>query len=114
MKRMYALLALAASALALEVAPIRVSAELTFRLFPELVVVERVPEPAGIVVVYQGSRAEAVFRFHDQDLRARGWQRVRYEVKKNEWKAEYRKGRAKASLSVKDKKGRIEVRLKED
>ena len=36
-----------------------------------------------------------------------------YEVKKGEWKAEYRKGKAKAKLSVKDKKGRVEVRLKE-
>ncbi len=113
MNRVYALLVLAASALALEVGPIRVSADLTIRLFPQLVVVERVPEPSGIVVVYQGSQAESVFRFHDQDLRARGWQRVKYEVKKNEWKAEYRKGKAKASLSVKDKKGRIEVRVKE-
>lgn len=113
MNRVYALLVLAASALALEVEPIRVSADLTIRLFPQLVVVERVPEPSGIVVVYQGSQAESVFRFHDQDLRARGWQRVKYEVKKNEWEAEYRKGKAKASLSVKDKKGRIEVRVKE-
>ncbi len=31
----------------------------------------------------------------------------------NEWRAEYRKGKAKATLSVKDKKGRVEVRLKE-
>jgi hypothetical protein len=38
---------------------------------------------------------------------------VKYEVKKDEWKAEYRKGKAKAKLSVKDKKGRVEVRLKE-
>jgi hypothetical protein len=38
---------------------------------------------------------------------------VKYEVKKDEWKAEYRKGKAKAKLPVKDKKGRVEVRLKE-
>jgi hypothetical protein len=29
---------------------------------------------------------------------------VKYEVKKDEWKAEYRKGKAKAKLPVKDKK----------
>lgn len=74
---------------------------------------ERVTEPQGIVVVYQASQAEAVFRYHDLDLRRRGWVRVKYEVKKGEWKAEYRKGKAKARLSVKDKKGRVEVRLKE-
>ncbi|MGQ9510679.1 MAG: hypothetical protein ACUVS9_02040, partial [Thermaceae bacterium] len=69
---------MAPSALALEV-----GVDLSIRLFPELVVVEKLPEPSGIAVVYEGSRAEAVFRFHDQDLRARGWQRVKLEVKKN-------------------------------
>jgi hypothetical protein len=79
------------------------------------VVVERVAEPQGIVVVYNASKAEVIFRYYDEDLRRRGWVRVKYEVKKDEWKAEYRKGKAKAKakLSVKDKKGRVEVRLKE-
>ncbi len=92
---------------------VRLTATLAFDLFPQAVVVERVVEPQGIVVVYGGSQAGAVFRYHDEDLRRRGWVRVKYEVKKNEWKAEYRKGKAKATLSVKDKKGRVEVRLKE-
>ena len=80
---------------------------------PQAMVVERVTEPQGIVVVYRASQAEAVFRYHDLDLRCRGWVRVKYEVKKGEWKAEYCKGKAKAKLSVKDKKDRVEVRLKE-
>ncbi len=103
------LLPFLALALALEV---QLSASLSFTLFPQ-VVVERILEPQGVVVVYQARGAEAVFRYHDEDLRRRGWVRVKYEVKKDEWKAEYRKGKAKARLSVKDKKGRVEVRLKE-
>ncbi|TBH21388.1 hypothetical protein [Thermus thermamylovorans] len=98
------------SAWALEV---RLSGTLVFDLFPQAVVVERFPEPQGLVVVYRYSQAEAIFRHHDADLRRRGWVRVKYEVKRGEWKAEYRKGKAKAKLSVKDKKGRVEVRLKE-
>lgn len=104
------LLPFLALALALEV---QLSASLSFTLFPQAVVVERIPEPQGVVVVYQARGAEAVFRYHDEDLRRRGRVRVKYEVKKGEWKAEYRKGKAKARLSVKDKKGRVEVRLKE-
>ena len=110
MKRWLAFLPFLALAWALE---LRVTASLVVDLFPQAVVVERVTEPQGIVVVYQDSQAEAVFRYHDLDLRRRGWVRVKYEVKKGEWKAEYRKGKAKAKLSVKDKKGRVEVRLKE-
>lgn len=102
------ILAASATALALELS---VTASLSVSLFPQAVVVERVPEPQGLVVVYNYSRPEAVFRYHDEDLRRRGWVRVKYEVKKGEWKAEYRK--AKAKLSVKDKKGQVEVRLKE-
>ena len=104
------ILAASATALALELS---VTASLSVSLFPQAVVVERVPEPQGLVVVYNYSRPEAVFRYHDEDLRRRGWVRVKYEVKKGEWKAEYRKGKAKAKLSVKDKKGQVEVRLKE-
>jgi len=110
MRRLVLVLPLLALAWALE---IRVTAELSFGLFPQAVVVERVAEPKGILVVYTASQAEAVFRHHDLDLRRRGWVRVKHEVKKGEWKAEYRKGNAKAKLSVKEKKGRVEVRLKE-
>ncbi|GGM97913.1 hypothetical protein GCM10007092_09520 [Thermus composti] len=110
MRRLILALPFLALAWALEV---RVTAELSLGLFPQAVVVERVAEPQGILVVYGASRAEAVFRYHDEDLRRRGWVRTKYQVKKKEWKAEYRKGKAKATLSVKDKKGRVEVRLKE-
>jgi hypothetical protein len=110
MGRLFWLVPFFALAWALEV---QVSASLSFNLFPQAVVVERVAELQGIVVVYNASKAEAIFRYHDEDLRRRGWVRVKYEVKKDEWKAEYRKGKAKAKLSVKDKKGRVEVRLKE-
>ncbi len=90
---------------ALEVGPtpsleLRIGASLSFNLFPQAVVVERLPEPQGMVVVYRHSQAEAIFRYHDEDLRRRGWVRVKYEVKKGEWKAEYKKGKAKAKLSV--------------
>jgi hypothetical protein len=110
MRRLFWLVPFFALAWALEV---QVSANLSFNLFPQAVVVERVAEPRGIVVIYNASKAEAIFRYHDEDLRRGGWVRVKYEVKKDEWKAEYRKGKAKAKLSVKDKKGRVEVRLKE-
>ncbi len=110
MRRLLWLVPLLGLGLGLE---LRITASLAFSLFPQAVAVERVPEPQGLVVVYASSQAEAIFRYHDQDLGQRGWTRVRYEVKKGEWKAEYRKGRAKAKLSVKDKGGRVEVRLKE-
>jgi len=92
---------------------ITLSAELRITLVPNLVVVQRFPEPQGVVVVYQTSRLEPVFGYHDRDLRARGWQRVKYEYKKGSYKAEYRRGKGKARLEVKDKKGRVEVRVKE-
>ena len=117
MRRILGLLPLLLLAWALEVSPsgseFRLTASLSFSLFPQAVVVERLPEPQGLLVVYRYSQAGAIFRYHDQDLRRRGWVRVKYEVKKDEWKAEYKKGKAKAKLSVKDKKGRVEVRLKE-
>ncbi|WP_243090519.1 hypothetical protein [Thermus neutrinimicus] len=118
MRRMLGMLPLLLLAWALEVNPsspleLRITASLSFNLFPQAVVVERFPEPQGLVVVYRYSQAEAIFRHHDEDLRRRGWVRVKYEVKKDEWKAEYKKGKAKARLSVKDKKGRVEVRLKD-
>ncbi|MDM7324742.1 MAG: hypothetical protein P3W93_007140 [Thermus sp.] len=118
MRKILGILPLLALAWALEVNPsspmeLRITASLSFSLFPQGVVVERVAEPQGLLVVYRYSRAEAIFRYHDEDLRRRGWVRVKYEVKKDEWKAEYKKGKAKAKLSVKDKKGRVEVRLRE-
>lgn len=118
MRRILGILPLLLLAWALEVNPtgsmeLRLTASLSFNLFPQAVVVERLPEPQGLLVVYRYSQAEAIFHYHDQDLRRRGWVRVKYEVKKDEWKAEYKKGKAKAKLSVKEKKGRVEVRLKE-
>ncbi|WP_038071572.1 hypothetical protein [Thermus scotoductus] len=118
MRRILGMLPLLVLAWALEVNPsgsmeLRITATLSFNLFPQAVVVERLPEPQGLVVVYRYSQAGAIFRYHDEDLRRRGWVRVKYEVKKDEWKAEYKKGKARAKLSVKDKKGRVEVRLKE-
>ncbi|WP_135257782.1 hypothetical protein [Thermus caldilimi] len=118
MRRLFGILPLLLLAWALEVSPsnpleLRITATLSFNLFPQAVVVERLPEPQGLLVVYRYSQAEAIFRYHDADLRRRGWVRVKYEVKKDEWKAEYKKGKAKAKLSVKDKKGRVEVRLRE-
>ncbi|WP_038055985.1 hypothetical protein [Thermus amyloliquefaciens] len=118
MRGILGMLPLLLLAWALEASPapsleLRLTASLSFSLFPQAVVVERFPEPQGLVVVYRYAQAEAIFRHHDEDLRRRGWVRVKYEVKKGEWKAEYKKGKAKAKLSVKDKKGRVEVRLKE-
>ena len=70
---------------ALEVNPsgsmeLRITATLSFNLFPQAVVVERLPEPQGLVVVYRYAQAGAIFRYHDEDLRRRGWVRVKYEV----------------------------------
>jgi hypothetical protein len=112
MKGRFVVLLLALGSLSLA-QQITVTGELRISLVPSLVVVQRIPEPQGIVVVYVASRIDEVFIYHDRDLRARGWQRVKYEPKKGAYKAEYRRGKAKARLEVKDKKGRIEVRFKE-
>jgi hypothetical protein len=97
----------------LQVPTITVSAELSISLVPNIVVVEQVPEPQGIVVVYTANDALALFNYHDTDLRSRGWEQVKYEMKKDGYKAEYRRAGAKAKLEVKDKHGQIEVKLKE-
>lgn len=70
MRRILGMLPLLLLSWALEVGPtpsleLRVSARLSFNLFPQAVVVERFPEPEGIVVVYH------------EDLRRKGWVRVR-------------------------------------
>ncbi|KIQ54673.1 hypothetical protein [Meiothermus taiwanensis] len=90
-----------------------ISADIRIALVPGLVVVERVPEPQGIVVVYRSSRAAEVYAHHHRDLVARGWTRVKYQAGGGHYKSEYRKGRAKAKLEVRDRRGRIEVRVKE-
>jgi hypothetical protein len=119
MKRWFVVLVLALGSLSLaqqitvSVPVLTVTGELRISLVPNLVVVQRVPEPQGIVVVYVANRIDQVFIYHDRDLRARGWQRVKYESKKDGYKAEYRRGKAKARLEVKDKKGRVEVKVKE-
>lgn len=114
MRRILALGLLVVSAMGLALKP-SVTASSSVSPFPQGVVVERVPEPQGLVTVYSYSRPdlEAIFRYYDEDLRRRGWVPVKYEVEINEWEAEYRKGNAKVKLSVKNKKGRVEVRLKE-
>lgn len=90
-----------------------ISADVRITLVPGLVVVERVPEPQGIVVVYRSSRVAEVYDYHHRDLVARGWTRVKYQVGNGQYKSEYRKGRAKAKLEVRDRRGRIEVQVKE-
>jgi hypothetical protein len=92
---------------------ITVSAELSISLVPNIVVVEQIPEAQGIVVVYTADDALTLFNYHDADLRSRGWEQMKYEMKKDGYKAEYRRGKAKAKLEVKDKHGQIEVKLKE-
>ncbi len=121
MKRWLALLVLASVALAqiritVETPPpptLVVGAEVRIGLVPGVVVLERVPEPQGIRVVYQSSRVAEVYAHHHRDLVARGWTRVKYQVKEGRYQAEYRRGRAKAKLEVREHKGRIEVRVKE-
>ncbi|WP_297854728.1 hypothetical protein [Meiothermus sp.] len=90
-----------------------VSADVRITLVPGVVVVERVPEPQGILVVYQSSRVAEVYAYHHRDLVARGWTRVKYQAGDGRYKSEYRRGRAKAKLEVRDRRGRIEVRVKE-
>lgn len=89
-----------------------IHADLRITLVPNLVVVERVPEPQGILVVYRSSRVAEVYDYHHRDLTARGWTRVKYQARGSEYKAEYRKGRAKAKLEVRDRRGRVEVKVK--
>lgn len=121
MKWFVAVLVLSSIALAqirvtLETPPpptITLSADVRIALVPGLVVVERVPEPQGIIVVYRSSRVAEVYAYHHRDLVARGWTRVKYQAGDGRYKSEYRRGRAKAKLEVRDRRGRIEVRVKE-
>jgi len=92
---------------------ITVSADVQISLVPGIVVVERTPEPQGIVVVYRSSQLAQVYAHHHRDLVCRGWTRVKYQAGEGSYKSEYRKGRAKAKLEVRDRRGRIEVRIKE-
>lgn len=91
-----------------------VTTELRVSLVPNVVVVEQIREPQGILVVYRSSQPYSTFAYHDRDLRGRGWQRVKYQAKGGRYHAEYRRGRAKAKLEVRDHKGRVEVRVHED
>ncbi|PZA06735.1 hypothetical protein EWH23_09160 [Meiothermus sp. PNK-Is4] len=90
-----------------------VTGELRVGLVPNVVVVEQVREPQGIVVVYRSSQPYNTFVYHDRDLRDRGWTRVKYQAKGGHYRAEYRRGRTKAKLEVQDRKGRVEVRIRE-
>jgi len=90
-----------------------VTSELRVSLVPNVVVVEQVREPQGIVVVYRSSQPYSTFTYHDRDLRSRGWTRVKYQAKGGRYQAEYRRGRAKAKLEVKGHKDRVEVRMRE-
>ncbi|GEM84576.1 MAG: hypothetical protein KatS3mg074_873 [Meiothermus sp.] len=90
-----------------------ISTDVRIALVPGVVVVERVPEPQGILVVYRSSRVAEVYAHHHRDLVARGWTRVKYQAAEGRYKSEYRRGRAKAKLEVRNHRGRIEVRVKE-
>lgn len=124
MKRLIAALLIVASSSALAQVRIQidvpipvvvVTTNINISLVPNLVVVERVREPQGVLVVYRSSRPSTVFVHHDRDLRARGWVRVKYEARSDRYRCEYRRGRAKARLEVRDQRNdRVEVRVHED
>lgn len=94
-------------------APIQVSAGIQVSLVPALVVVERQPEPQGIVVVYRSHQVYEVYRHHDRDLERRGWVRTKYRAKGGVYVAEYRRGKAKARLEVRGQHGRVRVKVHE-
>jgi hypothetical protein len=107
--------ALAQVRIEIQVPVVVVTTQIQVSLAPNLVVIERVREPQGVLVVYRTSRVSTVFVHHDRDLRARGWVRVRYEARADRYRCEYRRGRAKARLEVRDRRGnRIEVRVREN
>jgi hypothetical protein len=122
MKRLLVTLLIVASSTALaqiqiqvQVPVIVISTNIQIKLVPNLVVIERVREPQGVLVVYRSNRRSTVFYHHDRDLRSRGWVRVRYQTRSDGYRCEYRRGRAKARLEVKDRRNnRIEVRVHED
>ena len=107
--------ALAQVRIEIQVPVVVVTTNIQVSLVPNLVVIERVREPEGVLVVYRTTRASTVFYHHDRDLRARGWVRVKYQARRDGYRCEYRKGRAKARLEVRDRRSnRIEVRGKEN
>lgn len=124
MKRILAALLIAASSGAmaqvriqidLPVPVVVVTTNINISLVPNLVVIQRVREPQGVLVVYRSSRPSTVFVHHDRDLRARGWVRVNYQAQRDRYRCEYRRGQARARLEVRDRRGnRIEVRVHED
>ena len=93
---------------------ITISTEFRISLIPNVVVIERVPQPSGVVVVYRSSNAVNVYNYHDRDLSRRGRVRVKYQAKNGRYNSEYRRGKAKAKLEVWDKRGRVEVKVRED
>ncbi len=122
MKRLLVTLLIVASSTALaqiqiqvQVPVIVISTNVQIGLVPNLVVIERVREPQGVLVVYRSNRTSTVFVHHDRDLRSQGWVRVRYQTRSDGYRCEYRRGRAKARLEVRDRRSnRIEVRVHED
>lgn len=92
---------------------ITINTEFRISLIPNLVVIERVPEPTGVVVVYRSSNVANVYGYHHRDLSQRGWVRVKYQAKNGRYKSEYRRGKARAKLEVWDKRGRVEVKVRE-
>lgn len=92
---------------------IQVSAGVQVSLVPALVVLERQPEPQGMVVVYQSRQAYRVYRHHDHDLEQRGWVRTKHWVRGGVYVSEYRRGKAKARLEVRGRQGRVRVRVRE-
>ncbi|MCS7059019.1 MAG: hypothetical protein NZ849_04605 [Meiothermus sp.] len=90
-----------------------ISAELRVALAPGVAVVERATEPQGILVVYRSDRIAEVYEHHHRDLTNRGWVRVKHQVSPGRYKSEYRRGNAKARLEVQERRGRLEVRVKE-
>jgi hypothetical protein len=122
MKRLLAMLLILASSttfaqvrIEIQVPVVVVTTNVQISLVPNVVVIERVREPQGVLVVYRSNRTSTVFYHHDRDLRSRGWVRVKYQTRSDGYRCEYRRGRAKARLEVRDRRGnRIEVKVHED
>ncbi len=122
MKRFLPLFMLASVGLAqiqinIEIPPpaiITITTAFQIALMPSLVVIERDPEPQGIVVVYRSNRPYDVYTYHDRDLERRGWVRVGYRARGGGYESEYRRGRARARLEVEDRHGRVRVKVHEE
>lgn len=107
--------ALAQIRIQIQVPVVVVSTNIQIGLVPNLVVIEREREPQGVLVVYRSNQTSTVFVHHDRDLRARGWVRVGYQTRSDGYRCEYRRGRSRARLEVRDRRSnRIEVRVHED